>query len=90
MYMHIMPQSLMMLQEKCQQAHKQKTINHINQVTSLLEKVDSNIAIHSFINGSTALLLGPGLLFSFIIFFYTDGRTPWTRGNIAIPTTILQ
>jgi hypothetical protein len=25
--------------------------------------------IHSFISGSTALLLGPGLLFSFIIFF---------------------
>jgi hypothetical protein len=36
--------------------------------------------IHSFINGSTALLLGPSLFFSFIIFFfYTDGRTPWTR-----------
>jgi hypothetical protein len=24
-------------------------------------------------------LLGPGLFFSFVIFFYTDSRTPWTR-----------
>jgi hypothetical protein len=23
-------------------------------------------------------LLGPGLFFSFVIFLYTDGRTPWT------------
>jgi hypothetical protein len=23
-------------------------------------------------------LLGPGIFFSFILFFYTDGRTPWT------------
>jgi hypothetical protein len=23
-------------------------------------------------------LLGPGLFFSFVIFFYTEGRTPWT------------
>jgi hypothetical protein len=30
-----------------------------------------------FFNGSTALLLGSGLLFSFIILF-TDHRTPWT------------
>jgi hypothetical protein len=29
-----------------------------------------------FFNGSTALLLGPGLLFSFVILF-KDGRTPW-------------
>jgi hypothetical protein len=30
-----------------------------------------------FFNGYTALLLGPDLLFSFVILF-TDGRTPWT------------
>jgi hypothetical protein len=36
--------------------------------------------IHSSINGSTALLLGPGLFCSFVIFlfFYTEGRTLWT------------
>jgi hypothetical protein len=37
--------------------------------------------IHSFVNGSTAFLLGPGLSFSFVIFFYTDGRTPWTSAQ---------
>jgi hypothetical protein len=25
-----------------------------------------------------SILLGTGLLFSFVIFFYADGRTPWT------------
>jgi hypothetical protein len=34
---------------------------------------------HSFIHQWLySLLLGPGLFFSFVIFFYTDGRTPWT------------
>jgi hypothetical protein len=39
---------------------------------SLLVKMATNILlviIHSFINGSTTLLLGPGLLFSSVIFF---------------------
>jgi hypothetical protein len=35
--------------------------------------------IHSFIHQWLySPLLGPGLFFSFVIFFYTDGRTPWT------------
>jgi hypothetical protein len=34
--------------------------------------------IHSFIQRLYSPLLGPGLFFSFVIFFYTVGRTPWT------------
>jgi hypothetical protein len=35
--------------------------------------------IHSFIHQWLySPLLGPGLSFSFVIFFYTDGGTPWT------------
>jgi hypothetical protein len=34
--------------------------------------------IHSFIHQWLySLLLGPDLFFSFVIFLYTDGRTPW-------------
>jgi hypothetical protein len=29
-------------------------------------------------------LLGPGLFFSVVIFFYTDGRTPWTSDQPAV------
>jgi hypothetical protein len=36
--------------------------------------------LHSFIHQWLYIfLLGPGLFLGFVIFFYTDGRTPWTR-----------
>jgi hypothetical protein len=41
--------------------------------------------IHSFINGSTALLLGPGLLFSFIIFFFFT-QTVGLLGRVITPS----
>jgi hypothetical protein len=37
------------------------------------------VLIHSFVHRwSYSPLLGPGLFFSFVIFFYTDGRIPLT------------
>jgi hypothetical protein len=36
--------------------------------------------LHSFIlKWPYSRLSGPGLFFSFVIYFYTDGRTPWTE-----------
>jgi hypothetical protein len=37
------------------------------------------VCVHSFIHQWLySSLLGPGLFFSSVIFFYTDGMTPWT------------
>jgi hypothetical protein len=52
------------------------------QCTSLL-CFHSTSFIHSFIEWFYSNLLGPGLFFSFVIFFYTDGRAPWTRDQPA-------
>jgi hypothetical protein len=39
-----------------------------------LVAINSFISIHQWLYSP---LLGPGLFFSFVIFFYTDGMNPW-------------
>jgi hypothetical protein len=43
----------------------------------IIQSVDAKF-IHSFINGSTALSVGPWPFLQFRNLFYTNGRTPWT------------
>jgi hypothetical protein len=52
--------------------------HHSNNVSWMKIVIHCNF-IHSFIcQWLYSPLLGPSLFFSFVIIFYTDGRTPWT------------